>query len=300
MARQPPNETGEITVHGTNLGRALHAEDRLNVQKMRNTVLETRNLSRRFGSCTAVDGLNVSVGAAEIFGLLGSNGAGKTTTIKMLTTLLPPSSGTANVAGFSITTQAVSVRHLIGYVPQAISVDGTLTGYENLLIFAKLYDLPRRERRARILEALAFMGLSGVADRLVREYSGGMIRRLEIAQSTLHRPPLVFLDEPTTGLDPIARKAVWEHLAQLRENYGTTIFFTTHYMEEADSHCDRVAIMHLGKLVALGTCAELKAAIGGADSTLDDVFAHYAGTTLDDGGNFRDVSAERATARRLG
>jgi len=267
---------------------------------MRNIVLETRDLSRRFGDCAAVDCLNVSVGAAAVFGLLGSNGAGITTTIKMLTTLLPPSSGAATVAGFSITTQAVSVRHVIGYVPQAISVDGTLTGYENLLIFAKLYDLPRPERRARILEALAFMGLSGVADRLVREYSGGMIRRLEIAQSTLHRPPVVFLDEPTTGLDPIARKAVWEHLAQLRDNYKTTIFFTTPYMEEAESHCDRVAIMHLGKLVALGTCSELKAAIGGADSTLDDVFAYYAGTTLDDGGNYHDVSAERATARRLG
>ena len=194
----------------------------------------------------------------------------------------------ATVAGFSITTQAVSVRHVIGYVPQAISVDGTLTGYENLLIFAKLYDLPRRERRARILEALAFMGLSGVADRLVREYSGGMIRRLEIAQSTLHRPPLVFLDEPTTGLDPIARKAVWEHLAQLREDCKTTIFFTTHYMEEAESHCDRVAIMHLGKLVALGICAKLKAAIGGTDTTLDDVFAYYAGTKLEDGGNYHE------------
>jgi ABC-2 type transport system ATP-binding protein len=267
---------------------------------MSNLVLETKNLTRRFGSCIAVDTLNLSVNGGEIFALLGSNGAGKTTTIKMLTTLLPPSSGTATVAGLAITTQAVSVRHMIGYVPQAISVDGALTGYENLLIFAKLYDLPRKERQTRIRAALEFMGLSGVADRLVREYSGGMIRRLEIAQSTLHRPRVVFLDEPTTGLDPIARNAVWEHLVQLRDNYGTTIFFTTHYMEEAESQCDRVAIMHVGKLVALGTCAELEAAIGGPDRTLDDVFTYYAGTTLDAGGNYRDVSAERAVARRLG
>lgn len=263
-------------------------------------MLETKNLTRRFGSCIAVDTLNISVNGGEIFALVGSNGAGKTTTIKMLTTLLPPSSGTATVAGLAITTQAVSVRHVIGYVPQAISVDGTLTGYENLLIFAKLYDLPGKERQTRIRAALEFMGLLGVADRLVREYSGGMIRRLEIAQSTLHRPPVLFLDEPTTGLDPIGRNAVWEHLAQLRDNYGTMIFFTTHYMEEAESHCDRVAIMHLGKLVALGTCGELKAAIGGAGRTLDDVFTYYAGTKLDAGGNYRGVSAERAVARRLG
>lgn len=155
---------------------------------MKNLVLETKNLTRRFGSCIAVDSLSLSVERAEVFALLGSNGAGKTTTIKMLTTLLPPSSGTAIVAGLAITTQAIKVRHVIGYVPQAISVDGALTGYENLLIFAKLYDLPHRERQTRIRAALDFMGLSGVADRLVREYSGGMIRRLEIAQSTLHRP----------------------------------------------------------------------------------------------------------------
>jgi ABC-2 type transport system ATP-binding protein len=184
-------------------------------------------------------------------------------------------------------------------VPQAVSVDGSLTGYENLLIFAKLYDLPRRERQARIAEALEFMGLTADGGRLVGHYSGGMVRRLEIAQSTLHRPRVLFLDEPTVGLDPIARDAVWKHLVDLRANYGTTLFFTTHYLEEAEKYCDRMAIMHLGKVAALGTTKELETSLG-AGHTLNDVFVHYAGTALDSGGSFRDVSAERATAQRLG
>ena len=266
---------------------------------MAEVVLEIKNLTRRFGAFTAVDSLTLSVNAGEVFGLLGSNGAGKTTTIKMLTTLLPPTSGGARVAGFSITTQAVGVRRAIGYVPQAVSVDGSLTGYENLLIFAKLYDLPHREQQARIAEALEFMNLTADAKRLVAEYSGGMVRRLEIAQSTLHRPKVLFLDEPTVGLDPIARDAVWKHLIDMRANYGTTLFFTTHYLEEAESHCDRIAIMHLGKLDALGTCKELEASLG-PGHTLNDVFVHYAGSVLDSGNNFRAVSAERVTAERLG
>jgi ABC-2 type transport system ATP-binding protein len=266
---------------------------------MSEIVLETRALTRRFGAFTAVDALTLSVNAGEIFGLLGSNGAGKTTTIKMLTTLLPPSSGEARVAGFAITTQAVDVRRAIGYVPQSVSVDGSLTGYENLLIFAKLYDLPHCEQEPRIRDALAFMGLSADGGRLVGEYSGGMVRRLEIAQATLHRPQVLFLDEPTVGLDPIARDAVWKLLVDLRANYGTTLFFTTHYLEEAESHCDRIAIMYLGKVAALGTCQELETSLG-SGHTLNDVFVHYAGSALDSGGNFRSVSAERATAQRLG
>ena len=266
---------------------------------MAEVVLEINNLTRRFGTFTAVDQLTLSVSAGEVFGLLGSNGAGKTTTIKMLTTLLPPTSGEAHVAGFSITTQAVGVRRAIGYVPQAVSVDGSLTGYENLLIFAKLYDLPHREQQARIAEALEFMNLTADAKRLVGEYSGGMVRRLEIAQSTLHRPKVLFLDEPTVGLDPIARDAVWKHLIDMRANYGTTLFFTTHYLEEAEAHCDRIAIMQQGKLDALGTCKELETSLG-PGHTLNDVFTHYAGNALDTGNNFRAVSAERATAERLG
>ena len=267
---------------------------------MREIVLDLQDLTRRFGAFTAVDRLTLSVNTAEVFGLLGSNGAGKTTTIKMLSTLLPPSSGEAHVAGFSITTQAVEVRRAIGYVPQAVSVDGSLTGYENLLIFAKLYDLPRREQKARIHEALEFMGLTADGDRLVKEYSGGMVRRLEIAQSTLHRPRVLFLDEPTVGLDPIARDAVWKHLVDLRTSYGTTLFFTTHYLEEAETYCDRIAIMHLGKVAAIGTCKELESSLGGSGHTLNEVFIHYAGSALDSGGSFRDVSTERATAQRLG
>jgi len=263
-------------------------------------ILETQALTRCFDALTAVNALTISVEAGEMFGLLGSNGAGKTTVIKMLTTLLRPTSGGACLAGFNIIRQAASVRRVIGYVPQALSVDGSLTGYENLLIFAKLYDIPHTQRETRIRDALSFMGLTDAAGKLVREYSGGMIRRLEIAQSTLHRPRLLFLDEPTVGLDPLARKAVWEHIKQLCTQYGTTIFLTTHYMEEADSLCSRVAIMNLGKVVALGTPTALKASIGTGGETLDDVFIHYTGGTLESGGSYRETSSERRTAKRLG
>ena len=263
-------------------------------------MLETFALTRTFGALTAVNALSIAVETGEVFGLLGPNGAGKTTAIKMLTTLLPPTTGDARIAGFSITRDAASVRRTIGYVPQALSADGTLTGYENLLIFAKLYDIPRGERERRVRDVLAFMGLADAADNLVRTYSGGMIRRLEIAQSMLHRPRLLFLDEPTVGLDPAARRAVWEHITQLRDTYGTTIVLTTHFMEEADALCHRVAIMHHGTVAALGTPAELKAAIGGNGATLDDVFMHYTGNTLEETGGFRETSRARRTARRLG
>jgi ABC-2 type transport system ATP-binding protein len=263
-------------------------------------ILQTKALSRCFAGNTAVDALTISVKAGEVFGLLGPNGAGKTTTIKMLTTLLPPTSGTAAVAGFDIVRQARDVRRVIGYVPQLVSADGNLTGYENLLIFAKLYDLPRVERASRLGHALAMMGLTEAADRMVREYSGGMIRRLEIAQSMLHRPRVLFLDEPTIGLDPVARRAVWEHIERLRLEYGTTILVTTHLMEEADHLCNRVSIMHLGRVVAIGTPAALKASLGGTETTLDDVFVHYAGDTVDSGGGYREVSRTRRTAERLG
>jgi ABC-2 type transport system ATP-binding protein len=212
---------------------------------------------------------------------------------------LPPSSGDASVAGFSVCRHAVNVRRAIGYVPQAVSVDGSLTGYENLLIFAKLYGLPHKEQLGRIREALEFMDLTADGGRLVNEYSGGMVRRLEIAQSTLHRPQVLFLDEPTVGLDPIARDAVWKHLVELKTNYNTTLFFTTHYLEEAENYCNRIAIMHRGKVAALGTCKELETSLGG-NNTMNDVFVHYAGSAIESGGSFHNVSAERATAQRLG
>jgi len=263
-------------------------------------ILRTDALTRRFGPLTAVDGLTISVEPSEVFGLLGPNGAGKTTVIKMLTTLLPPTSGSAEIAGLDITHHAAEVRRVIGYVPQLVSADGTLTGYENLLIFAKLYDIPRSERADRVREALEFMGLAEVGDKLVRNYSGGMIRRLEIAQSMLHRPSVLFLDESTVGLDPVARNGVWEHIQRLRVDYATTIFLSTHYMQEADDLCNRVAIMHLGKLAAIGTPAQLKASLDKNDATLDDVFIHYTGYELESRGSFRDVSRTRRAARRLG
>ncbi|MGH9873141.1 MAG: ATP-binding cassette domain-containing protein [Pyrinomonadaceae bacterium] len=264
------------------------------------TILKTQALTREFGKLTAVDAMTISVARGEAFGLLGPNGAGKTTTIKMLITLLPPTSGTAQVAGFEITRNAGSVRRVIGYVPQMISVDPSLTGYENLSIFAKLYDIPRRERESRVREALAFVDLTEAATKLVRQYSGGMIRRLEIAQSTLHRPPLLFLDEPTVGLDPIGRNAVWEHIERLRADFGTTIFLTTHYMEEAERLCSRVAIMHRGKIVVDDSPERLKASIGGHQPTLGDVFVHYAGDTLESGGSYRETSRGRRAVKRLG
>ncbi|HLG77966.1 MAG TPA: ATP-binding cassette domain-containing protein, partial [Ktedonobacteraceae bacterium] len=187
-----------------------------------------------------------------------------------------------------------------GYVPQALSADGSLTGYENLLIFAKLYDLPRQQWATRVQEVLSFVGLADASKQLVRTYSGGMIRRLEVAQALLHQPLVLFLDEPTVGLDPVARQAIWDHLMRLRDETGMTILLTTHSMEEADSLCTRVGIMHRGQIAALGTPAELKASVGGENVTLNDVFVHYAGDALESGGSYRETSRARRTARRLG
>jgi len=236
----------------------------------------------------------------EVFGLLGRNGAGKSTLIKMLTTLLPPSAGSAQVAGFDLVRQAAQVRAIIGYVPQALSADGELTGYENLQVFARLYDIPRAMRESRIREALQLMGLADAARKLVGTYSGGMIRRLEIAQSMLHRPKLLFLDEPTVGLDPVAREAVWDHIARLRASFGMTIFLTTHYMDEAERLCGRFGIMRRGKLVALGSLQELRAASGGEQATLDSLFAHYTEDLSEGEGRYVDTVSTRNVARRLG
>jgi ABC-2 type transport system ATP-binding protein len=261
--------------------------------------VETLGLTRRFGSLSAVSGLSLQVAAGSIFGLLGPNGAGKTTTIKMLTTMLAPSAGTARVAGFDVVRHPVEVRRSMGYVSQMLSADGALTGYENLLLFARLYGIPRRLRRQRILDALEFMGLSESANQLVRNYSGGMIRRLEIAESMMHRPAVLFLDEPTVGLDPVARRAVWGHLRGLRDQFGTTILMTTHDMEEADELCETLAIMNLSRVVAIGSPASLKAEVG-PQANLDDVFIHYAGGSIEQGGNYRDIARTRRTASRLG
>jgi len=264
------------------------------------SILELAGLTRRFSALVAVNDLNLAIERGEMFALLGPNGAGKSTTIKMLTTLLPPSAGRARVDGLDVVRNAGAVRRIIGYVPQMLSADGTLTGRENLLVFARLYDVPRRERGPRVEDALAFMGLADFADKLVRQYSGGMIRRLEIAQSMIHNPRVLFLDEPTVGLDPSARRAMWDHIGELRERTGATIVLTTHQMEEADTLCNRVAIMHQGNLVALGTPEELKASIGKRHATLDDVFIYYTGSNLESGGTYRETRRTRRSARRLG
>ncbi len=263
-------------------------------------ILTTEHLTRRFKELTAVDDLTISVNQGEIFGLLGPNGAGKSTVIKMITTLLPPTSGCASVGGFDVVHNASNVRRLIGYVPQILSADGTLTGRENLMIFAKLYDIPKSERAPRIDESLEFMGLTDACNKLVKNYSGGMIRRLEIAQAMLHHPKVLFLDEPTIGLDPVGRKAVWDHIQKMCSDFDTTIFLTTHYMEEADKLCSRVAIMHLGKLAVIGVPADLKASLNKENVTLDDVFVYYTGGDLESGGSYREASMTRQTARRLG
>ncbi|MGZ4120859.1 MAG: ATP-binding cassette domain-containing protein [Actinomycetota bacterium] len=259
----------------------------------------TQQLTRRFGDVVAVDHIDLTVHAGEIFGLLGPNGAGKTSTIKMLITLLEPTGGSAVVAGHDVKREPRAVRRSIGYVPQLLSSDSTLSGYENLLIFSRLYHVPRRERARRIEEALEFAGLRDARHRLVRTYSGGMIRRLEVAQSLIHRPLVLFLDEPTVGLDPIARRGVWDQIRSVRDREGRTVLLTTHHMDEAEELCDRVAIMHLGRIAAIGSVEELKRSVGEGVS-LDDVFTRYTGASISSGGGYRDTARARRTARRMG
>ncbi|EZI30097.1 ABC transporter ATP-binding protein [Pseudomonas extremaustralis] len=255
-------------------------------------------LRKCFDHVAALEGLDLQVAHGCIFGLLGPNGAGKSTAIKMLTTLLDPTSGSATVAGFDIARQPVEVRRHIGYVPQMLSADGALTAIENLNLSARLHGLHGAQRRARVKDAIAFAGLEASASKLVRTYSGGMIRRLEIAQATLHNPQVLFLDEPTIGLDPIARRTVWERLEQLRDK-GTTILITTHDMEEADTLCDELAILHQGRLAVVGKPDALKAQVG-EQASLDDVFVHFSGVGLEQDGNYRGTRDSRDAIQRLG
>ncbi len=271
----------------------------MNSPALESFAIRTSELTRQFGSLTAVDHIGLNIPYGEIFGLLGANGAGKSTVIKMLTTLLSPTSGTAEVGGFDIIRSPADVRRRIGYVSQLVSADGTLTGYENLRLSAKLYGLPKAERGTRIADALDFMGLADSAHKLVRTYSGGMIRRLELAQAMLHRPAILFLDEPTIGLDPVARRTVWDRLLDLRRDYGMTVLITTHDMEEAEELSDKLAILHAGQISVVGEPAELRAGLG-ADATMDDVFVHYAGGLIHESGTFSEVAQTRRTAHRLG
>ena len=259
----------------------------------------------RFGDLEAVGGVSFAVSPGEVFGLLGPNGAGKTTTIRVLTTLLTPTSGRAIVAGYDVRSESLSVRASIGYIPQAISVDGALTAAENLDFYGRVTGVPARERRERIAEAIETMDLAPMLDRLARTLSGGMLRRLEIATALLNRPRVLFLDEPTVGLDPSARRMVWERLDALREQAGTTILVTTHLMEEAEHHCDRLAVIDRGRLVEQGEPAELLERH--ATSSLEEVFTLVTGRPLDeqgveeqDEGRLSDVRAQRRVARRLG
>jgi len=259
----------------------------------------------RFGEVEAVGGVSFAVAPGEVFGLLGPNGAGKTTTIRVLTTLLPPTEGRALVAGHDVRSDPLAVRASIGYIPQAISVDGALTAFENLDFYGRVTGVPRKQRRERIAEVVETMGLEPMRDRLARTLSGGMLRRLEIASALLNRPQVLFLDEPTVGLDPSARRLVWERLEALRELAGTTILVTTHLMEEAERHCDRLGVIDNGRLVDQGAPGELIERHG-ADS-LEEVFTAVTGRLLDaDGseaeqeGRLSDVRAQRKTARRLG
>ena len=254
----------------------------------------------RFEDVQAVAGISFAVAPGEVFGLLGPNGAGKTTTIRVLTTLLPPTAGRAQVAGFDVRADALAVRAAIGYIPQAISVDGALTALENLDFYARVTGVPARERGERIEQAIVAMDLGAMLDRLARTLSGGMLRRLEIATALLNRPAVLFLDEPTVGLDPAARRMVWEHLGALREQAGTTILFTTHVMEEAERYCERLAIMDLGHLVEQGEPRELLERNHG--ESLEEVFTAVTGRGIDQTqeGRLADVRARRSVARRLG
>jgi ABC-2 type transport system ATP-binding protein len=271
--------------------------------------VDCTGLTYAFGDTNAVDGLDLTVGDGEVFGLLGPNGAGKTTAIRCLTTLLPVASGLVRIFGHDATRDRMAVRRLLGYVPQQLSADAGLTGRENVALFARVFDVSRRERAARVAQALEAVDLTDAADRLAKTYSGGMVRRLELAQALVSAPRLLILDEPTIGLDPIARTSVWEHINAVRAATGMTVLVTTHYMDEADQYCDRVALMHRGRIRALGTPHELRTGLGErlgtkADDplpTLEDVFRDVAGSGLDDqSGDFRDVRSTRRTASRVG
>ncbi|MBI4332755.1 MAG: ATP-binding cassette domain-containing protein [Chloroflexi bacterium] len=227
------------------------------------TIIDVSVLHKHYKHIKALDGLSLTVEEGEILGVLGPNGAGKTTLIKCLLTLISPTSGSIRVAGIDAARSSDKVRQVCGYVPQEVSVDGELTGYENLLLYSKLYFIPRSEREKRIEDILDYMELTPRAHDLAKTYSGGMMRRLELAQAMVNRPRILFLDEPTLGLDPAAKRMVWKHILQLRQEFGTTVFLTTHDMAEADALCDRIAMISKGKIAAFNTVAYLKDSVGG-------------------------------------
>jgi len=226
--------------------------------------VEVQNITKKFGDLTAVDDVSFSVAEGEFFGFLGPNGAGKTTLIRILTTLIRPTSGKAKVACCDVIGRPEEVRREIGVVPQAMTSDLDLTGYENMDIYGRFYGIPKKERNERVTSLLDIVGLTARKDDLVATYSGGMRRRLELARVLVHKPKILFLDEPTMGLDPQSRRVVWDFIRKFKED-SMTMFLTTHYMDEADSLCDRVAIIDRGKIIAMGSPNELKAEIPGND-----------------------------------
>ncbi len=228
--------------------------------------IDVRNIVKKFGDFTAVKGITFQVDEGEIFGLLGPNGAGKSTLIRMLVTLLPPSAGTAVINGFDVVKESDGVRHSIGVIPQAMTSDLELSVEENLIIFAKLYGVPRQKRERLINDLLESVELTQWRDAQVKNLSGGMRRRVEIARGLVHEPRIFFLDEPTTGLDPVSRVNVWEMLEKIKRERDLTILITTHYMDEADKLCDRIAIVDHGELKALDSPLKLKASIPGKNS----------------------------------
>jgi len=228
------------------------------------TAVSTRGLVKVYdGEVRALDGIDLDVEEGIAFALLGPNGAGKTTLMRILTTQLRPTSGDAYVFGLDVARDGGKIRRLISYVPQEMSVWTDISGYENLLVYAKIFGIPSHERKKIIDDALANMGLDKVANNMVRTYSGGMVRRLETACALLIKPKIMFLDEPTIGLDPSAKKVVWEKLTSFKKEYGVTIFFNTHYMDEADMYSDEIAIIDMGRIVKVGTAEELKHSLGG-------------------------------------
>jgi ABC-2 type transport system ATP-binding protein len=258
--------------------------------------IEVKSLTKQFGDLTAVNAVSFTVEDGEIFGLLGPNGAGKTTLIRMLTTLTPPTSGTATVGGHDIVTDPNGVRHALGVIPQAFTSDPELTAEENMLIHAKLYGIPAGERAALIDRLLESVDLLKFKAKLVRTFSGGMRRRLEIARGLVHSPRIMFLDEPTTGLDPVSRTNVWEMIRRLRDDGHLTILLTTHYMDEADKLCDRIAIVDHGKLAALDTPTRLKDSVPGTDA----VEADFSGQPSDWDQQLRGLSHAQSVQSRDG
>ena len=241
-------------------------------------VIVVEHLTRKFGEFVAVHDISFQVERGEIFAFLGPNGAGKTTTIKILTTLLAPTSGTVRIDGLDPTRQPTEVRQRIGIVFQDPSLDQNLSAWENLELHGALYHVPRKVRRERMQALLKLFGLWERREELVKQYSGGMMRRLEIARGLLHTPRILFLDEPTLGLDPQSRNQLWGHVKRLNQDEGVTVFLTTHYMDEADRVAGRIAIIDHGRIVSLGTSAELKASTGSA--TLEEAFLALTGTDI--------------------